>query len=61
MFVEFGTATTGLGRPGQQAKRPFTHVFEAQKESAVSMFERNIGPDIDKTVAKLAKMSAASL
>jgi hypothetical protein len=61
MFVEFGTSTTGLGRPGQNAQRPFTKVFEADKENSVAMFSQSLGPDLDKTVAKLATQPAATL
>jgi HK97 gp10 family phage protein len=60
-FVEFGTNTTGLGRPGQSAKRFFTHVFEAEKESAVTLFSVTLGPELDSTVRKLASMPASSL
>jgi HK97 gp10 family phage protein len=61
MFVEFGSSTTGLGRPGQAAQRPFTRTFEAQKYSAVTTFANQLAPQIDATVNKLAKMSASQL
>jgi hypothetical protein len=61
MFVEFGTNTTGLGRPGQRAQRPFTRVFESGKNGVVTSFANNLAPQIDATVRKLAKMSATQL
>jgi HK97 gp10 family phage protein len=54
-FVEFGTNTTGLGRPGQKAQRFFTHVFESEKESAVDLFTATLSPELDATVRKLAQ------
>jgi HK97 gp10 family phage protein len=54
-FVEFGTNTTGLGRPGQKAQRFFTHVYESEKESAVTLFTDTLAPELDATVRKLAQ------
>ncbi len=61
MFVEWGTKTTGLGRPGQDAKRPFGKAYEATKQQAVSTFTQTLSTDIDKVVTKLAKQKATGL
>ena len=61
MFVEFGTSTTGLGRPGQQAQRPFTRTFESKKYQTVTMFSSSLSKDLDAVVRKLARQTAAQL
>ncbi len=59
MFVEWGTSTTGLGRPGQAAKRPFGNAYEATKHQAVVVMTETLSTDIERTVTKLAKRKAA--
>ncbi len=60
-FVEFGTRTTGKGRPGQPAQRIYTKVYEAQKYNSVNRFAAVMSTQTDSVVRKLSRMSAGQL